>query len=389
MKAVGIVAEYNPFHNGHLHHVTETKKITGLPVIAIMSGSLCQRGEPAFLNKWHRSRLAVENGVDLVLELPTVFTTRSAEYFAKGAIDILAAIGCVSTLSCGAENPSFDFATLARIMTGSKFQQALQTELKCGKSYAAACAQLLQAHTGSTAQLNTPNDILALEYSKALLKHDIKPIFMQRTDNGYNSPEIEGSIASATAIRTDYTSHGLLWQQAVPPSVKSFIIQNSAGYDEALLWQLISYRLRLLSPQAIAELSQCSEGMENLLKQTAGCSTLSEALTAASQKRYPTSRLRRTLLQLLLDRPRSYYEQSTPAYIRVLAFNDTGRQLLKEMKKSAQLPIITKLGKNPTYGQSTGFAQQMELDIAAAELLSFLQSSSVGIDYTTSPAYIK
>lgn len=389
MEAVGIVAEYNPFHNGHRHHVSETKKITGLPVVAVMSGSLCQRGEPAFLDKWQRSRLAVENDVDLVIELPTTFSLRSAEYFAKGAVDILSALNCVSTLSCGAETPNFDFTAMAKAMVSTEFQQSLRTELSKGTSYASACAKLLALNSNETQTLNSPNDILALEYSKALLGRSINAIYLRRTDAGYNSKSIDSQIASATAIRADYKAHGNLWQQAVPANVKGCITQHNAGYDDKLLWQLISYRLRILDAPAIAQYCQCNEGMENLLKQTASCSSLEEALATASQKRYPTSRLRRTLLQLLLNRPRFYYEQNKPAYIRVLAFNDIGRQLLKECKKKTELPIITKLGKNPAQRQTEIFAQQIELDIAAAELLSLLQGKPVGIDYLTSPAYVK
>ena len=389
MKAVGIVAEYNPFHKGHLHHVQETKKLTGMPVIAVMSGSLCQRGEPAYLNKWQRSRLAVENGVDLVIELPTAFTLRSAEYFANGAVDILAATGCVAALSCGAENPELDFLGLAKTIISPRFQQELKEELKKGISYAAANSILLASYTSSQKLLNTPNDILALEYSKALLKYPITPLYIQRTDQGYNSKNIDNNIASATAIRIDHSNGGMQWQQAVPENVKAYIKKNGAGFNKKLLWQLISYRLRLLSAQTIAERSQCTEGMENLLQQVAGCTCLEQALAKASQKRYPASRLRRTMLQLLLDRPRGYYKQSAPAYIRVLAFNDTGRQLLKEMKQTSALPIITKLGKNPAQGHSTSFAQQIELDIAAAELLGILQNDNVGSDYLTSPTYVR
>lgn len=154
MKAVGIVAEYNPFHNGHLHHVNETKKITGLPVIAVMSGSLCQRGEPAFMDKWQRSRLAVENGVDLVIELPVVFSLRSAEYFAKGAVAIMAATGCTEILSCGAENPQLDFKAMAQTVTNAEFQKKLKLELSKGTSYAAACAKLL-SHSSYSTELNS------------------------------------------------------------------------------------------------------------------------------------------------------------------------------------------------------------------------------------------
>ncbi|EJW93160.1 protein containing DUF795, partial [gut metagenome] len=188
------------------------------------------------------------------------------------------------------------------------------------------------------------------EYSKALLNSTIHAIYLRRTDAGYNIRSIDSTIASATAIRADYKAQGSLWQHAVPANVKQFLMQNAAGYDEQLLWQLICYRLRILDAPAIAQYCQCSEGMENLLKQAVNCTSLAEALAAISQKRYPASRLRRTMLQLLLNRPRCCYEQTQPAYIRVLAFNDVGRQLLKECKAKAALPIITKLGKNPAQG---------------------------------------
>ena len=227
MEAVGIVAEYNPFHNGHYYHVCETKKITGLPVIAVMSGSLCQRGEPAFLDKWQRSRLAVENDVDLVIELPTTFSLRSAEYFAKGAVDSLSALGCVTTLSCGAENPQLNFTAMAQTIISPEFQQRLRLELANGTSYAAACDKLLTLNSNKTQPLNSPNDILALEYSKALLNSNINAIYLRRTDTGYNSKSIDSPIASATAIRADYKNHGELWQQAVPTNVKNCIAMQA------------------------------------------------------------------------------------------------------------------------------------------------------------------
>ena len=351
MQAVGIVAEYNPFHNGHLHHLQETKKLTNLPVIAVMSGSFMQRGEPAFMSKWQRARLAVENGVDLVLELPATFSLRSAEFFARGAVNILKATGCVTHLSCGAESPNTDFVKLASIITSEAFQKELQSFLKIGLPYAAAYEKTLQTLTDTKA-LNTPNDILALEYSKALQKTNITPLFIQRETANYNDANIEGNIASATAIRKAFLENNLdSLKQAVPQNVWQ-ALENHEAINEKLLWNLISYRLRLLAPSEIANRCQCTEGLENLLKQAANCTNLEEAVTLCSNKRYPATRIRRLFMQLLLDKERCYLEQAEPAYIRVLAFNDTGRQLLKVMKETATLPIITKLGKNPSNGQS-------------------------------------
>ena len=390
MQAVGIVAEYNPFHNGHLHHLQETKKLTNLPVIAVMSGSFMQRGEPAFINKWQRARLAVENGVDLVLELPATFSLRSAEFFAHGAVNILKATGCVTHLSCGAESPNTDFVKLASIITSEAFQKELQSIIKTGLPYAAAYEKTLQALAGIEA-LNTPNDILALEYTKALQNTNITPLFVQRKATNYNDANIEGNIASATAIRKAFLENNVAsLKKAVPQNVWQ-ALENHEAFNEKLLWNLISYRLRLLAPSEIANRCQCTEGLENLLKQAANCTTLEEAVTLCSNKRYPATRIRRLFMQLLLDRERSYLEQVEPAYIRVLAFNDEGRQLLKAMKETASLPIITKLGKNPSNGQNLAFTQQLELELAASDVLALLQNTPepTGSDFLNSPYYYK
>ena len=390
MKAVGIVAEYNPFHNGHLHHLQTTKNLTNLPVVAVMSGSFMQRGEPTFLDKWQRARLAVQNGVDLVVELPTAFSLRSAEFFASGAVQIMQAMGCVSHLSCGVETPSTNFIGLAKTVTSPKFQSTLQSFLADGLTYAAAYEKALQ-NLANAANLNTPNDILALEYSKALQNTNITPIFIKREQANYNDAEITGSIASATAIRKACLQNETsLVKKAVPLNVWH-TLENHCGLNEKLLWNLLSYRLRLLTTSEIAEQCQCTEGLENLLKQAANCKNLEEAVSLCAKKRYPATRIRRLFMQLLLGKERSYLEQAEPAYIRVLAFNDVGRQLLKEMKETCTLPIITKLGKYPANGQSKAFAQQIELDLTASDVLALLQNtpSISGSDYLNSPYYLQ
>ncbi len=390
MKAVGIVAEYNPFHNGHLHHLQTTKNLTNLPVIAVMSGSFMQRGEPAFLNKWQRARLATENGVDLVVELPAAFSLRSAEFFATGAVKILEATGCVTYLSCGAENPTTNFVELAKIIKGSEFNNALQKFLTEGLPYASAYEKALQNLAGFQ-NLNTPNDILALEYAKALQSTSITPIFIQREQANYNEEKISGSIASASAIRKAcLQKEAGTVKQAVPLNVWH-ALENHCAPNEKLLWNLLSYRLRLLTASEIAEQCQCTEGLENLLKQAANCTSLDEAVALCTKKRYPKARIRRLFMQLLLGKERSYLEQAEPTYIRVLAFSDVGRQLLKEMKETCTIPIITKLGKYPANGQSEAFAQQIKLDLTASDVLSLLQNppSAIGSDYLNSPYYLQ
>lgn len=388
MQATGIIAEYNPFHNGHLYHIQETKRLTQQPVIVVMSGSFMQRGEPAVLSKWQRAYCAVQGGADLVLELPCVFTLRSAEFFAKGAVQLLAATGCVNALACGTEHPQSDFEAAASLACSAEAQARLRELLQNGLSYAQAWEKILGANTA----FRTPNDILALEYTKTLLQTaaDIQPLYLQRTDDGYNSTSIGNSIASASAIRRAMADGNESWQQAVPDYTHAALA--AGGYDAQLLWQLLKYRLRLLSPQQLAERCEASEGIENLLRKAADCASLQSALAACSSKRYTASRIRRLLLQILLDRPKAVWQQQAPAYMRVLAFNNIGRQLLHRMKTSAQLPIINKLGKNALCNDSVAYRTQLSAEVTATDLWSLLQKDAAlnrsGNDFYQSPVYV-
>lgn len=388
MQATGIIAEYNPFHNGHLYHILETKRLTQQPVIVVMSGSFMQRGEPAVLSKWQRASCAVQGGADLVLELPCVFTLRSAEFFAKGAVQLLAATGCVNTIACGTEHPQSDFEAAASLACSAEAQARLRELLQNGLSYAQAWEKILGANTA----FRTPNDILALEYTKALLQTaaDIQPLYLQRTDEGYNSTTIGNSIASASAIRLAIADGNESWQQAVPDYTNAALA--AGGYDAQLLWQLLRYRLRLLTPHQLAERCEASEGLENLLSRAADCDCLQAALAACSSKRYTASRIRRLLLQILLDLPKAVWPQQAPAYLRVLAFNNIGRQLLHRMKTSAQLPIINKLGKNALCNDSVAYRTQLSAEVTATDLWSLLQKDAAlnrsGNDFYQSPVYV-
>lgn len=404
LKACGIVAEYNPFHNGHLHHLREAKRLTGLPVIAVMSGSIMQRGEPAFLDKWTRARLAALCGADLVLELPAAFSLRSAQYFAQGAVRLLQATGLVSALACGAETSGADFPALATLALSPSFQECLRRHIQSGLSYAAAMEKALQEQDAGGRQLHSlrfPNDILALEYSKALHGSGIAPYYIQRTDAGYTSDALENiscsainnaelCVSASTVRRVCREKRPELLSSLTPPAVAA-CLQKATGYDARLLWQLLCWRLRLLTPAAIAARCLCSEGLENVLKQMQNCSSLEAALAQAASARCPASRLRRLLLQLLLDKPRAYFLQQQPAYLRVLAFNGTGRSLLRQMKHTATLPVITKLGRNIMQERSEAFCQQLELELAASDLLALLQNpqQNAGSDFLTSPACVQ
>lgn len=392
MEAIGIIAEYNPFHKGHLYHLQATKKAVDLPIIVAMSGSIMQRGEPAFADKWLRARMAVECGVDLVLELPTAFCLRSAEYFARGGVDLLQATGIVKYLSCGAEDTKVNYNALAHAILASNTQNCIHQLLQQGLPYAKACQQALQTQQGFTQLAEVaakPNNILALEYAKALLKTDIQQIIIGRSGSNYNDTELT-ALASASAIRQAYCE-ATAWQSAVPKAVADLMCANkeSLSYNEEKLWSLLNYKLRTSSAEAILNTTECTEGLENLLLNTANAACFKEAVAMCTNKRYPASRIRRLFLQLLMSKPKVYFQQKTPAYLRVLAFNTTGRQLLAEMKQKANLPIITKLGRNPLLGQSQSFQQQLELDLTASDITALLKPNqqATATDYITSPYY--
>ncbi|MDO4178552.1 MAG: nucleotidyltransferase family protein [Phascolarctobacterium sp.] len=385
MNATGIVAEYNPFHNGHALHINKTKEKLGQPVIVVMSGSFVQRGEPAFLDKWTRAKLAASGGANLVLELPTVFSLRSAEFFARGSVELLAATGLVNVISCGAEHPENNFNLLAQKYLEENTQKEIKKYLDEGLSYAVACEKAL----GS--ELSAPNDILAFEYAKACLKSGLKLHTFQREGSGYNEQTL-GALASATAIRKAFDEGKLSeLSECLPSYAFASLETNGAGYSKNKLWSLIQYALVHNTTQEIAELSECSEGLENLLKSAEAACSLEEALQICTNKRYSTSRIRRLFMQLLFDKSVEIFKQEHPAYIRVLAFDDVGRELLKEMKQSATLPIINKLGQHPEHDQSREFTQSIFLDVLATNLRELVGNADAQLnrDFTTSPFYKK
>lgn len=406
-QSIGIIAEYNPFHNGHAHHLAETRKSVGdLPVIAVMSGNFVQRGLPALTDKWSRATMAVKNGVDLVLELPTVFACRSAEHFARGGISLLKATGCVSYLSFGCETNNLQLLEQAA-QFACRNNSDCQAELAKGLSYAAAIGTAMAKENPSLAVIvEQPNNILAIEYLKhiELLEAGFTPIPVNRMFSMYNDKKISGSIASATAIRSEFLSHGLNSNiaQAVPaPTLKileDLSEKTRLGFNQTNLDLLLIFLLRQISSADIAERCECSEGLENKIFKAAAASDWFQAVSMIKSKRYPETRINRLLLQLLLSSSgttgTNFKEAISehPSYLRVLAFNNRGRKLLKNMRNTCELPIVNKLGRDILHegAASKNFVSSLKIDISATELFSLLQNNSLpyAADFKTSPIYL-
>lgn len=333
MHALGIVAEYNPFHTGHAYHIEKAKQETAADgVIAVMSGNFVQRGEPAIIDKWTRAFHALSGGVDLVLELPAVYALSSAEGFARGAVETLQSTGVVRTLSFGSE--CGDIALLKRAAETleeepSVFREVLQKELRDGKSYAAARMEALAAVDAEAAQLLLePNNILGIHYlrfAKDLMVHTVK-----REGSGYLTEEIEDGFPSAMAIRQK-----LLAGEAVDAYMKQ-PMSGEGLYTLEQYAERILYAVRATNWQSFETIS---EAVKRRIA-AADTSSLSSLLESAKTRHIPMATLKRALLQILLQNALTAKEK--PEYIRVLGFTDRGQEILKEMKKTASLPIITR-----------------------------------------------
>ena len=413
--ATGIIAEYNPFHNGHKYQIGCIKKQHDCGIIACISGSITQRGEFALLDKWQRAGAAVKNGANLVIELPAAFACRSAQDFATGGVRLLDSLGIVDTLAFGTAYPEIEKLQLAADFQPENCREALQQKLKGGISYGAALSQLIAENTGlPAAMLTEPNTILATEYLRALKNTcGMEPLPLPRIGAGHNDTTVKGEFASGTAIR-QLAMQGQLRQlmQLVPKATLS-AIENTAMYPDSkkqlplMVWKLLS-----LAAEEIAAIYGVGEGMEYKLKEAASqpacASSYSALVQAIATRRYPATRIQRTLMHLLLGSTKDKIAEMTatgPLYIRVLAFDGRGRQLLKDIRQRAKLPLIIKTAehlnrRDMQHPDSLSPLQQMlYMDIAAANLrelcLAPLPSNPQGeqqirlnADFTTSPVYM-
>ncbi len=404
MTVVGLVTEYNPFHNGHAYHMRMSREITGADgVVCVMSGNFIQRGEPAIINKWARTEIALSAGADLVIELPAVFAAASAEYFAFGAVKILDSLGIVDYICFGSEAGDVDILNaIADILVSEpqNYKSLLKQHLSTGISYPSArekaladyisahapdlCSRLgsLSSSGGKSAEpgsisslLAQSNNILAIEYLKALKKigSNIRPTSIKRVSSSYNDENLTGTFSSATAIR-NYIFTGCMHTSSdsdkSPPADNAVLKADDPVLKEVMpecsrrvltremeqgrgpvrlesFENLIFMTLRKMALEQIAALPYVSEGLENRMKTAAENSgNLAEFLENASTKRYPRTRIQRALISMLTGLRASeledFMQNGGPQYIRILGFSQKGRDLLSRIKKKASLPVITK-----------------------------------------------
>ena len=403
MKAVGLVTEYNPFHNGHLYHLNKAMELTGADIsVAVMSGDFVQRGEPAVLDKYTRASMALNSGVNLVVELPVNYAVSSAESFAAGALKVLNYIK-VDSIAFGSESGDIEkLSRLAHILCDN--EDTLYNEISKytanGISYAAARQKTVENLTdkNTAAMLTSSNNILAVEYLKAIIKNNyaIKPYTVQRQGDAYNDTDIRSDYASATALRGNLKADNI---SKYIPVKAGLILSSNTNYiysddiTEALFTRLLdilfasSYDKNVFIENVMKYPDVNKEIAGRLYKSAMDMITRTVPHRAGSKdneafsfgslcehiktKEVPLSRIKRALIRITLGLDKKHMEKYTnEPYIRVLGFDKKGQEYLSYIRKTVEVPLITK---------TADYKEMLLDDIHAANIYNMIVAGKYGV----------
>ena len=400
-KILGIIAEYNPFHNGHLYHINQSKELVNPEyTVCIVSGNFVQRGNVSIIDKWSKTEMALRGGANLVIELPTIYSISSAENFSEGCIKILSSFKSDTVLSFGSE--CGDINTLDRFAEilykePPEYKSLLNHELQTGVSYPKARENALLMYVNDIRKyantLSCPNNILGIEYLKAIkrLKSNILPITLKRFGVEHDSSNIVDSFASATHIRTLLCENKDI-SKLVPRFTYDILArQINSGksvLDIAAFEREILYSLRRMTNNEIKNLPDVTESLANsLIYAINSCNSYSEVIDMVKSKTYTLSRIKRILLYALLGITKDDMENSrkTKPYIRVLGLDEKGKELLSELAKSnSKVPVITSVKNFYTTSNNKILNRMLNLDILATNIytLEYLNDSQANLDYT-------
>lgn len=399
-NVLGIIAEYNPFHNGHAFHLLESKKSCDADtVVCIMSGNFTQRGMPAIVDKWARSQMALENGVDMVIELPAIYSTASAEHFAEGSIKILNSLG-VDYLSFGSECGDINILEeISNVLCSEpkEYTTLLKHELSKGISFPKARENALLIYLNDIRRyanvLSNPNNILGIEYLKALkkAKSSIVPITIERNTAMHNSDIVVGNIASSSSIRK-MVLKGENYRPYIP--YETFEILNDCikygklVCDLSVFEKQIIYSLRKMSVEEIANIPDVSEGLEHKIKNAANeCNTARELINIIKSKRYTETRIQRILIYSMLGITKQVVAdlyKVTP-YIRILGMSEKGKNYLSMLTGEApKLQFITSAKDFMDNSKNKNLRQMFSIDVLATNLytLGFDNEPYANLDFT-------
>ncbi len=342
MIKVGVIAEYNPFHNGHLYHLNKVKEMfKDAYLILVLIGNFTERADASIINKWDKTKIALKNGYNLVVELPYNIATSSASIYAKGAIDILNKLKC-NYLVFGSETN--DVSLLKKLVNltnnNEKYNSKVKKYLKEGYNYPKSCSLALKDI--SKVIIDKPNDVLALEYVRSIIntKSNITPISIKRT-NDYNDTNIKSNITSATSIRKNINNKSII-KNTMPSYVLKTI--NYVNYKD--YFKFLKYKI--ITSDDLNNILDTDDGILNKLKKViVNAKDLNDLILKVKSKKYSYNRIKRMLLHILTNTKKDY--DTNINYIRVLGFDNKGKEILNSVKKQIDVPIITKYKKTYDY----------------------------------------
>ena len=390
MKISGIICEYNPLHNGHIHHIEETRKNGATHIVGVMSGNYVQRGDVAIINKFDRAKLAVKSGVDLVVELPAPYCLATAEKYAQGAIFLLKSLGVVSELSFGSECGDIEqLKKAAKVADKYSNSKEIIELLESGMTYPAAMHELTKKNYGDeiSSLFEGPNNELAIEYIRAInhFKAQIEPFTIVRRGNEHDAADsIVDGFASASAIRKaifegrDFTDNAPEETcKVIFESLKAGKLSRSETIERMLL-----YKLRTMTVEEIAKLPDVAQGLEHRIFEARDSVNMAELLKRVKTKRYTMARIRRIFFNMLLDITADDLK-SYPPYGRILATNERGFEILSEAKGKAVIPFGTSLAKLSAIDKVS--ERYAKIEAASTDIYSLTSKKiqGAGLDYRT------
>lgn len=412
MAVIGIVAEYNPLHNGHIYHIRQCRDLCRPEaVVCVMSGGFTQRGEPALVDKWARAEMALAAGVDLVFELPVAFAARSANHFARGALLALAATGIVTHICFGSECGDLDLLRkIASVLNDEpeSYRREIKSALKEGESFPAARSLALVRHLAARAEidpgemasvLEQSNNILGIEYLRVLESENLalEPLTVKRHGAGYHQ---SGNLINpgASFIRREILAGRPLGELSGLPSPTRDILDREfkAGRgpaDPSRLFDMVRFQLLKTPSTEISDLYDVSEGLENRIKNAAYSAHPGEMADRLKTKRYSSTRLTRILLYACLGLTKQkaqVFDVYGPLYLRLLGFSPQGRKILHEIRGKSGLPLISRLGSLHSPRYSAAMQEMLALDCLATDLQAILfpGTTSPGMDYRHPPVIV-
>lgn len=396
MNVYGIIAEFNPFHNGHKYLLDKAKASPESAAVVVMSGNFTQRGEPAILEKHQRAKAAILCGADLVIELPVAFAVSGAQTFARGGTQALSSLGLVDTLLFGSESGDTSrLSKTAKILNDKQVRDEISELAKTGVTFAAAReGAVRKIYGGSCADvLKNPNDNLAVEYICALnaLRSKIKPEAVRRNGVSHNALQSDGCFASASfirdKIRNGFSAEGLL-PSASYEILKADLKNGSAPADYGKLDIAVLAFLRKAAREDFVNVPDVSEGIENrILGGARNARTLNEAFDNAKTKRYTHARIRRIVLCAFLGIRKTDASSGMP-YLRVLGFSQKGREILHEAKKTVSLPIVMRACDIQSLDEKAKRAFYLESTATDIYNLTLPEIRPCGTEMTENPVII-